>query len=82
MKKFWSIVRHLFLAVMTAKAFNGCIEVLSGVFLLLYGREVEHEVFVLTNYEITERHFDFIRIQKIKRRGVTLTNRQMSDFLL
>jgi uncharacterized membrane protein len=50
----------MFLVVMATKAFNGCVEVLGGVILLFYGQEVKREVLVLTNYEIIERHNDFV----------------------
>lgn len=60
MKKIQAIIHYLFLSAVTVKAFNGVIEVLSGLFLLLFGKQVEYEVFALTNYEFTERHSDYI----------------------
>ena len=60
MKKIQAIVHYLFLSAVTVKAFNGVVEVLSGLFLLLFGRQVEYEVYALTNYEFTERHSDYI----------------------
>lgn len=60
MRHIWLIIKHLFLAVITVKFFNGFIEVISGYFLLSYGRLVEREVYILTNYEITDSTINFV----------------------
>ncbi len=60
MKKVNSIIHHLFLAAVTAKAFNGVVEIVGSILILFYGRAAKREAFALTNYELTERHNDFI----------------------
>lgn len=60
MKKYWSYIHELFLALITAKAFNGVVEIIGGFFILFYGKAVELEVYAFTNFELTERHNEFI----------------------
>ncbi len=66
MKRVWSYIHQLFLALITAKAFNGTVEVVGGILMLLYGRAVELEVYAFTNYELTEHHNDFIAMYFLK----------------
>ncbi len=60
MKKFQSIIHHLFLAAIVAKTFNGVVEIIGSVLVLSYNKMAELEAFALTNYELTEHHNDFI----------------------
>ena len=60
MKKIQAIIHYIFLSAVTVKAFNGTVEILSGLLFLFFGRQVEYEVYALTNFELTERHNDFV----------------------
>lgn len=83
MKKINSIIHHLFLAAVTAKAFNGVVEIVGGFLILFYGKVAEWEAYVLTNYELTERHNDFIAKFLIESaHGFSISTRHFVSFYL